>query len=130
MILQYERRTHFPTYQGNGRFCVDDRGGVFVQVNRSEPPLDQEWSAGYPAAPVAQLRAPRATIEDVLRRHGFADLPARLEEDTDDGMWERLTYWDADGAAREVVVDRAQSPAFRALLSGLAAALGIADQLG
>ena len=126
MIIEYQRRTHFPTYTGNARFCVDEDGGVFAQVNREEPPLDREWCADYPTTPMATLSEPRARIDAILARHAFFAMePRTVNDDYDGGYWEKLTYWDAEGTRHEIIVDRAQVPAFRALVSGLASSLDI-----
>ena len=128
MIIEYQRRTHFPTYTGNARFRVDDEGGVFAQVNREEPPLNREWCADYPAAPTATLSNPRATIDAILTRHEFFSMePRTVDDEYDGGYWEQLTYWNAEGAAREVLVDRAQVPAFRALVNALTSSLELLD---
>jgi len=129
MVLAYERRTHFPTRIGNARFRVDDLGAVAVQVNREEPALGEDWSGAYSSRQPAIADA-RARVEDLLSRYGFFTMPARTDEEYDDGFSEQLTYWDRAGAAHTVVVDRARLPAFRALVNALAATLGITDELG
>lgn len=130
VILEYQRRTHFPTYIGNARLRVDDGGRVFVQVNREEPPLDHEWCDDYPAMPAATVSDARARSNALLTRHGFHSMAARTDDEYDDRQCEQLTYVSADGASRSVIVDRARVPAFRALVTDLASLLGIGDSLG
>jgi hypothetical protein len=129
MILAYERRTHFPTRIGNARFQVDDAGAVSVQVNKQEPALGEDWRDDS-TRHAAKLADARATVEDILARHGFFNMAPRTDDEYDDGYSEQLTYWDAAGAPRTVVVDRARLPPFRSLVNALAASLGITDELG
>jgi hypothetical protein len=128
VILAYERRTHFPTYQGNARFRVDDDGAVSVQVNRDEPPLDEAWCGDYPA-PRARVPGARARVEAALDRHGFAAMPPRRAADRDDGYQEQLTHQAGDGAVRTVIVDGAAAPDFRALIADLLALLDLTDEI-
>jgi hypothetical protein len=130
MLLEYQRRTNFPTRTGNARFCIDDGGDVYVQVNRVEPALDHDWTAPYPDEPVATIAEARAIVVRILTDNGFFDLSSEyIDEGYDGGFREELVYWDERGDRTAVLVDRARLPGFRALVNELIYTAEIADAL-
>ena len=67
MLLEYERRTRFPTRRGNIRLYVEDDGQVYFQRNDSDPPPGAEWTHGA-GEPVKRLSDPARLIAKLLDR--------------------------------------------------------------
>lgn len=128
MILELEHRTHLPTRIGNRFVRVDDDGTIYAHQNAREPALDTEWTVTPAAARRGVLAQPRDTLERVLRKHGFFELaPLHEAPATQGGVIRRLTYWDRDGAARSVTVDRAKLPELDRLVQKLLDVLGLSE---
>lgn len=128
MLLEYERRTRFPTRRGNIRLYVEDDGQVYFQRNDSDPPPGAEWTHGA-GEPVKRLSDPARLIAKLLDRGGFFKLPPRIEnQNSTDGTIEQLTYHGAQGP-KTVILDRARDERFRKLVRRLASEFGVLDSL-
>lgn len=124
-LLEYQYRTHFPTFSGNLRLRVDEDGGVYFQKNRGEPPGGQPWEADYPEAPTRRVPDAAARVAKVLKGGGFFQMQPRYESpNATGGTLQTLRYQGPEGA-REVTVDRAQVKDFSALVQRLFRELGV-----
>ena len=128
-ILEYERKTQFPTRRNNARFRVDDDGSVYAQKNLSEPPPGREWTQDYAPEPVAHIKHAAKRIDKILRRYGFFDMDERYENPVaTDGSIEVLRYRSGD-TEKSVTVDRARVEAFQKLMRKLAIELSLGELL-
>jgi hypothetical protein len=128
MILELEHRTRMPTRIGNQLIRVDDDGTIYAHQNARDPAPGAEWTVDPATARRGAIAEPRDTIERVLRKHGFFELAALHEAPAvQDGVIRTLTYWERDGAARTVTVDRAKVPVFDKLVGKLLGALHLSD---
>jgi hypothetical protein len=128
MILELVHRTHLPTRTGNYFVRVDDDGAIYAHQNAGDPARGADWTIDPAAARCGTLAKPRDVIERVLRRYGFFDLAPHHEAPaTQGGVIRTLTYWDRQGAARTVTVDRARLPPLDRLIAAVLAALKLAE---
>jgi hypothetical protein len=128
VILEFEHRTHLPTRIGNQFVRVDDDGTIYAHQNAREPALDTDWTVAPAATRRGVLAHPRDALERVLRKHGFFELAPLYEaRATQGGVIRCLTYWDRDGAARTVTVDRAKVPEMDHLIHEILDALKLPE---
>lgn len=129
VILEYQRKTLFPTRRGNVRFRVDEDGGVYVQRNDVEPAAGHDWVSDFASTPTATIKNARKRVAKVLKRRGFFEMDACYENPVAmDGQAETLTYRDEDGE-RSVAVVSVHNQEFRKLVNKLCGELGIADDV-
>jgi hypothetical protein len=128
MILEFEQRTRMPTRIGNQLVRVDDDGAIYAHQNAREPALGTDWTVDPTAARRGMIAHPRETIERALCKHGFFELPPLHEAPaTQGGVIRRLTYWDREGTAWTVTVDRAKVPEFDRLVKKLLETLRVSE---
>jgi hypothetical protein len=128
MILELEHRTPTPTRSGNYFVRVDNDGTIYAHQNAGEPTRAVDWTIDPAVARCGTLEQPRQVVERVLRKHGFFELaPLHEASATQDGVIRKLTYWDRQGAARTVTVDRAKVPELDRLIRKLLEALKLAE---
>lgn len=128
-ILEYQRRTHFPTYSGNLRLRVDADGGVYLQRNLAEPPGGREWVEDYPAEPTRRVPDAARRVAKLLQRGGFFKMEPRYESpNSTDGGLQTLRY-QGEAGERTVTVDRARVKDFSALVQQLFRELGLEQEL-
>jgi len=131
MLLEYIRKTRFPTKRGNVRLRIDDSGQIFVQKHVGDPPRGQDWTGDYPSSPTTTLRNARQELEKLLTRFKFTEMqPLYINEAASDGRIETLTHHTLAGVARTVTVDRAKAPEFQKLVQAIISKANVGALVG